>query len=114
MTLKPILKSKVDELFLRWLSEPDTQQILKENLRQLVSGEAFTQPSPSPSGSRGTGKSPRGRPVSPPTAKLPSPRSPRRPLSSKNNHRGHGGGMNGLNGGSKKCFGVEFPCFIDL
>ncbi|XP_060063900.1 serine/threonine-protein phosphatase 2A regulatory subunit B'' subunit beta-like isoform X3 [Ylistrum balloti] len=103
MTLKPVLKNKVDELFLHWLSETETQQSLKENLRLLVHGEAFKQsvthvPTSSP---RGTGKpqSPRLRPTSP-TFGLPSPRSPRRPLSNKNNH-------SRVNGSSKTNHGVS-------
>lgn len=94
MALKPTLKLKVDELFLRWLSEPDTQQILKENLRQLTHGETLTTPVPysAQASPRSSSKlSPRLRPTSPtfspPTAKLPSPRSPRRPLTNKSNHR---------------------------
>ena len=95
MALKPVLKLKVDELFLRWLSEPETQLSLKENLRQLTHGEALTTPlshsslvSPrSSSGKQSPRLRPTSPPFSPPTAKLPSPRSPRRPLSNKNNHR---------------------------
>lgn len=93
MALKPVLKFKVDELFLRWLSEPDTQLILKENLRQLTHGETLTTPVPysAQASPRSSKQSPRVRPTSPPfsppTAKLPSPRSPRRPLTNKSNHR---------------------------
>lgn len=92
MALKPVLKHKVDELFLRWLSETETQYSLKDNLKQLIHGETITQHAPhipacSP---RGKGASPRNRPTSPTYAtsanKLPSPRSPRRPLTNKNNH----------------------------
>ncbi|KAK7499275.1 hypothetical protein BaRGS_00009535 [Batillaria attramentaria] len=90
MALKPVLKIKVDELFLRWLSEPETQQILRENLHQIAHGEAITQPSPR-SGYMHKPSSPRPRPGSPTlstsASKLPSPRSPRRPLGSKNNHK---------------------------
>ena len=90
MALKPVLKMKVDELFLRWLSEPDTQEILRENLQQIAHGETLTQPSPRSSVLHKP-NSPRHRPGSPTlstsVAKLPSPRSPRRPLSSKNNHK---------------------------
>jgi len=39
MALKPLLKAKVDELFLRWLSEPETQNILRTSLSQ-VSGQS--------------------------------------------------------------------------
>ncbi|XP_052104498.1 serine/threonine-protein phosphatase 2A regulatory subunit B'' subunit beta-like isoform X2 [Mytilus californianus] len=98
MALKPVLKLKVDELFLRWLSEPETQNSLKENLRQLTHGEALTTPlshyslaSPrSSSGKQSPRLRPTSPPFSPPTSKLPSPRSPRRPLSTKNNHRNGG------------------------
>lgn len=99
MALKPVLKLKVDELFQRWISQPDTQAMLKENIRQLLHGEPLTATYPGASGSKGGNKaqSPRVRPGSPPlsSSKLPSPRSPRRPLGTKNNnHRG-------LNGNSK-------------
>ncbi|ELU01240.1 hypothetical protein CAPTEDRAFT_225045 [Capitella teleta] len=44
MALKPVLKLKVDELFLRWLSEAETQTLLKANLRQILRGEPLQQP----------------------------------------------------------------------
>ncbi|KAJ8253146.1 hypothetical protein GJAV_G00209640 [Gymnothorax javanicus] len=37
--LQPILKRKVDELFLNWLSEPATQEILKDCLRRVKNEE---------------------------------------------------------------------------
>lgn len=37
--LQPVLKKKVDELFLNWLSEPGTQEILKDYLRRVKNGE---------------------------------------------------------------------------
>lgn len=90
MALRPVLKIKVDELFLRWLSEPETQQVLRENLQQIAHGETLTQPSPR-SGMMHKPSSPRHRPGSPTlstsASKLPSPRSPRRPLAAKNNHK---------------------------
>lgn len=90
MALKPVLRMKVDELFLRWLSDPETQEVLHENLRQIIHGEQITQPSPRSSMSFRT-SSPRHRPLSPTLAtsssKLPSPRSPRRPLVTKNSHK---------------------------
>ena len=87
MALKPLLKSKVDELFARWLSDPETQLHLKENLRQLCHGESITlQYLTSPKSS--SKQSPRLRPSSPPcspsSTKLSNPRSPRRTLSNKN------------------------------
>ncbi|CAH1782221.1 unnamed protein product [Owenia fusiformis] len=86
MSLKPVLKLKVDELFLRWLSEPDTQQLLKENLRQIIKGEPIKHPPSSGNSSKsGRPTSPRIRPgspstppCSPPPGKLQSPRSPRK------------------------------------
>ena len=84
MALKPVLKLKVDELFLRWLSEPDTQSVLRANLKQIVRGEPVsgaTRPS--------WPQSPRQRPASPSSATPPcspmtaSPRSPRRPIINK-------------------------------
>ena len=90
MALKPVLKIKVDELFLRWLGDPETQQVLRENLQQIAHGEMLTQPSPR-SGVMHKPSSPRHRPGSPTlsasSSKLPSPRSPRRPLAAKNNHK---------------------------
>ncbi|PVD18289.1 hypothetical protein C0Q70_20838 [Pomacea canaliculata] len=73
-----------------WLSDPETQEVLHENLRQIIHGEQITQPSPRSSMSFRT-SSPRHRPLSPTLAtsssKLPSPRSPRRPLVTKNSHK---------------------------
>lgn len=37
--LHPILKMKVDELFLSWLSEPTTQSVLKDYLDLIKSGQ---------------------------------------------------------------------------
>lgn len=97
MALKPILKVKVDELFLRWLSENETQQVLRENLYQISHGEALTQPSPR-GGFAHKPSSPRHRPGSPilstSSSKFPSPRSPRRPLVSKNNIQNSSGTEN--------------------
>ena len=45
MALKPLLKVKVDELFMRWLSEPETQTILHETLQQIVNGSNIAQSS---------------------------------------------------------------------
>ncbi|ERE60468.1 serine/threonine-protein phosphatase 2A regulatory subunit B'' subunit alpha isoform 1 [Cricetulus griseus] len=33
--LQPVLRMKVDELFLRWLSDPGTQDALRDGLRRL-------------------------------------------------------------------------------
>lgn len=39
LTLQPVLKMKVDELFLFWLSEPSTQAMLKVYLNKIKNGE---------------------------------------------------------------------------
>uniref|UniRef100_A0A9J7X0D2 Protein phosphatase 2, regulatory subunit B'', beta n=1 Tax=Cyprinus carpio carpio TaxID=630221 RepID=A0A9J7X0D2_CYPCA len=39
LTLQPVLKMKVDELFLFWLSEPSTQAMLKDYLNKIKNGE---------------------------------------------------------------------------
>ncbi|XP_056611799.1 serine/threonine-protein phosphatase 2A regulatory subunit B'' subunit beta isoform X1 [Triplophysa dalaica] len=38
-TLQPVLKMKVDELFLFWLSEPSTQAMLKDYLNKIKNGD---------------------------------------------------------------------------
>ncbi|XP_042527484.1 serine/threonine-protein phosphatase 2A regulatory subunit B'' subunit beta-like [Dipodomys spectabilis] len=43
MALRPALRRKVDELFLRWLSEPDTQRLLRRGLRRV---RACAEPGP--------------------------------------------------------------------
>uniref|UniRef100_A0A672R1U9 Serine/threonine-protein phosphatase 2A regulatory subunit B'' subunit beta-like n=1 Tax=Sinocyclocheilus grahami TaxID=75366 RepID=A0A672R1U9_SINGR len=40
-TLQPVLKMKVDELFLFWLSEPSTQAMLKDYLNKIKNGEGI-------------------------------------------------------------------------
>ena len=94
MALKPQLKTKVDELFLRWLSEPETQDLLRSSLSQVIRGEpvtrpanqlsALTKPGNVAAGRQQAPKSPRIRPSSPThfPANVPSPRNrPRHPLS---------------------------------
>uniref|UniRef100_A0A668AMT9 Protein phosphatase 2, regulatory subunit B'', beta n=1 Tax=Myripristis murdjan TaxID=586833 RepID=A0A668AMT9_9TELE len=39
--LQPVLKMKVDELFLNWLSEPTTQSVLKDYLDLIKSGQSI-------------------------------------------------------------------------
>lgn len=90
MALKPVLRQKVDELFLHWLSEPDTQQLLRQNLLQIAKGDVIPQLLPV----LGVGSSPRGirttpricpgsPPCSPVSGRVASPRSPRRTYSNK-------------------------------
>ncbi|RUS69222.1 hypothetical protein EGW08_023018, partial [Elysia chlorotica] len=108
MALKPVLKVKVDELFLRWLSDPDVQLSLRESLSQIGRGEVVTAPTgPTPgsqthqlgrhgslSGRGGAGPSI----VSPVSPKLPSPRSPRRPLHTRKHNVNSGGVQGQING----------------
>ena len=70
MSMKPVLKTKVDELFLAWFTQPETQSLLRTSLRQLVRGEPVTWPSAQVATSKlGNGvanlqpKSPRVRPT---------------------------------------------------
>ena len=76
-TLVPLLKSKVDELFLKWLSTDETQKCLQEDLSRILHGvspAAFETPVIS------TVVSARpASPPAPPTAILTtrSPRSPK-------------------------------------
>lgn len=78
--LSPILKVKVDELFLRWLSMPETQRILRNDLNKLIQGRPLSPRQLSPvqntiGGARPI--SPPAPPTSSPTQLLRSPRSPR-------------------------------------
>jgi len=87
MALKPLLKTKVDELFLLWLSESETQNLLRSSLTQVLRGEPVTRPASQLSALVKTGngslgrqqapKSPRIRPSSPPhlPTNVPSPRN---------------------------------------
>uniref|UniRef100_A0A8C5P8Y5 Protein phosphatase 2 regulatory subunit B''beta n=1 Tax=Leptobrachium leishanense TaxID=445787 RepID=A0A8C5P8Y5_9ANUR len=52
--LQPVLKMKVDELFLHWLSETPTQLLLKDCLRRIKNGERL----PVADGSEGCGVAP--------------------------------------------------------
>uniref|UniRef100_A0A8C2G2M6 Protein phosphatase 2, regulatory subunit B'', beta n=1 Tax=Cyprinus carpio TaxID=7962 RepID=A0A8C2G2M6_CYPCA len=63
LTLQPVLKMKVDELFLFWLSEPSTQAMLKDYLNKIKNGEEIDL-------KRTTAGL--GAPCSPPSATLPS------------------------------------------
>ena len=78
--LSPILKVKVDELFLRWLSMPETQRILRNDLNKLIQGRPLSPRQLSPvqntiGGARPI--SPPAPPTSSPSQVLRSPRSPR-------------------------------------
>ncbi|KAM7431836.1 Serine/threonine-protein phosphatase 2A regulatory subunit B'' subunit alpha [Porites harrisoni] len=80
--LSPILKVKVDELFLRWLSMPDTQRVLKTDLNKLIQGRPLSPRQLSLSSVSNTiggtrPISPPAPPTSSPSQVLRSPRSPR-------------------------------------
>ncbi|XP_056088965.1 serine/threonine-protein phosphatase 2A regulatory subunit B'' subunit beta isoform X3 [Rhinichthys klamathensis goyatoka] len=88
-TLQPVLKMKVDELFLFWLSEPSTQAMLKDYLNKIKNGEeidlshgdfkststlVLTENNNIASKINGTDRmtAALGAPCSPPSASLPS------------------------------------------
>ena len=81
--LSPILKVKVDELFLRWLSMPDTQRVLRNDLNKLIQGRPLSprqlshSSSPNSIGGASRPISPPAPPTSSPSQLLRSPRSPR-------------------------------------
>ena len=81
--LSPILKVKVDELFLRWLSMPETQRVLRNDLNKLIQGRPLSPRQLSHSGSPNSiggatrPISPPAPPTSSPSQSLRSPRSPR-------------------------------------
>ncbi|KAA3681105.1 uncharacterized protein DEA37_0009172 [Paragonimus westermani] len=50
MPINPALKLKLDELFLRWLTDPATQKVLNENLVQLKANEPLQTMLAVPSG----------------------------------------------------------------
>uniref|UniRef100_A0A183AG23 Serine/threonine protein kinase n=1 Tax=Echinostoma caproni TaxID=27848 RepID=A0A183AG23_9TREM len=50
MSINPALKLKLDELFLRWLTDPATQNVLHENLIQLKANESLQTMLAVPSG----------------------------------------------------------------
>ena len=81
--LSPILKVKVDELFLRWLSMPETQRVLRNDLNKLIQGRPLSPRQLSSPGSAnaigGASRpiSPPAPPTSSPNQSLRSPRSPR-------------------------------------
>jgi hypothetical protein len=85
-TLVPLLKSKVDELFLKWLSTDETQKCLQEDLSRILHGvspAAFETPVIS------TVVSARpASPPAPPTATLTT-RSPRSPKPVKKLNKSH-------------------------
>ncbi|XP_032229153.2 serine/threonine-protein phosphatase 2A regulatory subunit B'' subunit beta isoform X2 [Nematostella vectensis] len=79
MAVTPLLKAKVDELFLRWLSMPETQKILHEDLERVIEGRPIAEKTDKNVLSNLTVGS--SRSVSPPApSSSPTPsRSPRSP-----------------------------------
>lgn len=93
MALTPIVKAKVDELFLRWLSSKETQKLLLNDLEKVIEGRPVSPRQPSPSCTLGGSRS-----ISPPAPPSVSPtplRSPRSPRDSRNT--------------SKRFIGAEHP-----
>ncbi|KAF6031230.1 PPP2R3A [Bugula neritina] len=94
MALKPVLRYKIDELFMKWITDKAVQNSLNSSLAQILKGEIVTYATPQASESaslsnrrtQSPGKaisanrpaSPSTPPCSPPPSKVTaSPRSPR-------------------------------------
>jgi hypothetical protein len=85
-TLVPLLKSKVDELFLKWLTTDETQKCLQEDLSRILDGVA---PAAYETPVISTVVSARpASPPAPPTAILTA-RSPRSPKPSRKLNKSH-------------------------
>uniref|UniRef100_A0A1I8GNW2 Vacuolar protein sorting-associated protein 28 homolog n=1 Tax=Macrostomum lignano TaxID=282301 RepID=A0A1I8GNW2_9PLAT len=105
---RPLLRVKIDELFLRWFTEEATMSVLRENLQQLLEGEslaamlAVAEPTPTlgPHQHAAGGMLTSPRPQTPPHHHLNtpgglrsySPRSPRRQAPIKNGGNGSSSG----------------------
>ena len=95
-TMIPQLKEKVDELFLHWFSEVETQQQLRKELNTILGNtqhheiQAVTTPSLTSSPQGGHQNTLSIRPNSPPIhpGSPTTPRSPRRRTSSDLSHKG--------------------------
>ena len=82
MALTPIVKAKVDELFLHWLSSSETQRLLGNDLGKVIEGRPVSPRQPSLTCTVGGVRS-----ISPPAPPSVSPtpiRSPRSPRDSRN------------------------------
>lgn len=79
MAVTPNLKSKVDELFLRWLSMPATQRILHDDLNKVIEGRPISPKQQCLLSSSSGGGSRAASPPAPSSSPTPvrSPRSPR-------------------------------------
>ena len=97
-TMIPLLKEKVDELFLHWFSEVETQQQLRKELNNILGNnttnetiQAVTTPSLTSSPQGGHQNTLSIRPQSPPIppgSPTTTPRSPRRRTSSDLSRKG--------------------------
>lgn len=131
MALKPMLKVKVDELFMRWVADLSTQTALRTGLQQILRGEPTVPLLRAPGGSNANQnansrlvskpqsprpKSPSTPPCSPSTAKLGvnnMPISPRRSTSSNSKIR-HGHQQDGVRASDKEVIMVCLPLYILL
>ena len=85
----PLLKKKVDELFLHWFSEAETQKQLKKDLATILGGAAVTEDHERPTSPTGLsliGLNTNNRPSSPPIPPS-SPTTPRSPRVKKQQNR---------------------------
>lgn len=82
--MTPLLKKQVDELFLHWFSEVETQKELRRELANIRNDPSQTIGCSSPTNLAFTGTSSNNRPQSPPippSSPTSTPRSPRRKTS---------------------------------
>ena len=82
MALTPVVKAKVDELFLRWLSSKETQKLLCNDLAKVIEGRPVSPRQLSSSCTLGGNRS--TSPPAPPSVSPTPLRSPRSPRDSRN------------------------------
>lgn len=46
MALRPVLRAKIDELFMRWITDKSVQNSLNSSLSQILKGEIVTYATP--------------------------------------------------------------------
>jgi len=54
MALKPVLRYKIDELFMKWITDKAVQNSLNSSLAQILKGEIVTYATPQVCFSRAT------------------------------------------------------------
>lgn len=89
-TLTPLLKKQVDELFLHWFSQVETQKELRKELAKIRNDQTLVNGCPSPTNLAFSPNSLNSRPQSPPippSSPTLTPRSPRRKQSSSFSRR---------------------------